>query len=129
MRLDTLLMFTLSAFTCVACSHEATRPPTELPMSDPEHATQPSPAPTWSVWDKNFKVLTIVGRPGPILSMAAPPPGPAKFKTHPFLSATSSSPVHEDRLRRLLHASSSIEAYLQALREAGFTIKDEAPTP
>ncbi len=87
------------------------------------------PAPAWTVWDGALMVLTIVGRPGPLISMAAPPPGPAAFRNHPFLSASSSSPRHEDRLHRLLAASRSVGEFLDQLRAAGFVVREEPPAP
>lgn len=107
------------------------------PMSTPDTAPEPDttatkvegPAPTWSIWDGELQILTVYGRPGPLISTAPPPPGPAKWQMHPFLSATASSPLHEDRLRRLLRASTSLEGYLQALRDAGFRVQEEAPRP
>jgi hypothetical protein len=91
--------------------------------------SQPTTAPTWSVWDGDARILTIVGRPGPLISTAPPPPGPAAWVMHPFLSATAESALHEDRLRTLLEASTSIEDYLRRLRDAGFGVREEAPSP
>jgi hypothetical protein len=87
------------------------------------------PVSEWTVWDGPLLVLTIIGRAGPLVSMAAPPPGPAEFRTHPFLSATSSSPLHEDRLHRLLAASHSVDEFLERLRAVGLVVREEAPTP
>lgn len=105
--------------------------PAPTPATTPAPAPTPAtgPAPTWSVWDGKLRILTVIGRPGPLISTAPPPPGSASWQTYPFLSATASSPIHEDRLRRLLRASTSLEGYLQALRDAGWRVQEEAPTP
>ncbi len=127
MRGPTLRLASLLALA--ACGPASTQTPKEVAMTDAT-APQPAAAPTWSVWDRHFRVMTVVGRPGPVLSMAAPPPGPGEMpRPHSYLSATSSSPVHEDRIGRLLAASPSLAAFLQALRDAGFEVREEEPTP
>lgn len=115
----------------LACASRSASLPAAMTQTLPMPAPTPptSPAPTWSAWDGPLKVLTIVGRPGPVVSMAAPPPGPAAFQAHPFLSVASSSPVHENGLHRLLSASRSLDAFLQRLRDAGMVVREEAPTP
>lgn len=81
----------------------------------------------YEVYEDDLLVLGIVGEPGPLISTAPPPPGPAQFTRHPFLSATAASPLHEHQLRQLLKASTSVADYLAKLRAAGFTVKRLAP--
>lgn len=76
----------------------------------------------WKVYDGSDLILQIWDTPGPLRSTAAPPPS-YKPPTHPFLSASAYSAGHEDKLRQLLLASSSVEDYLTRLRGAGFTIE------
>jgi len=106
--------------------YDVTEPADTAPAVPPDTT---APAPTWSIWDGRLKIMTLVARPGPLTSSAPPPPGPAKLQLHPFLSASAHSGIHEDRLRRLLRASTSLEGYLTALRDAGFRIQEEAPMP
>lgn len=77
----------------------------------------------WAVYDGATLILDISSTPGPIISTAAPPPG-VKPVTHPFLSATARSAIHEHRLRELLVASKDLPDFLERLRGAGFDVRD-----
>ena len=124
---------TLAEALCVASLLAACARHSASPATPPEtHTTKEAvmtPAPAWTIWDRHLEVMTVTGRPGHVISAAAPPPGPAELSTHPFLSATSSSPLHEDPIARILAASASLEAFLAGLRAAGFEVREAPPEP
>ena len=109
---------------------QTTPPPIEVDPtgSGPTEEEQVQSVQTWSIWEGNRRVLTVVDRPGLLISTAPPPPGPSKPATHPFLSASAESPMHEHQLRVLLRASDSTDEFLKALRAAGFEVKQEEPS-
>jgi hypothetical protein len=82
----------------------------------------------WEVLDGDTVVLEVSDRPGILRSTAMLPPGMAPAQ-HSFLSATARSAVHEDRLRKILLASSDVEGFLAALRADGLTVRARNPEP
>ncbi len=78
----------------------------------------------WRVYDGELAILEMSDEPGVLMSTAMPPPG-AKPVTHPFLSATALDAMHENKLRELLMASSSVDEFLRALEAAGFRVVAE----
>ncbi len=94
-----------------------------------EQTAPAAPPLKWTVWQGNFRVLTIVGEPGPLISTAPPPPGGGPLVQHPFLSATAELPTAEHELRELLLKSTSVDEYLEHLRGAGFRVQAETNAP
>jgi len=69
--------------------------------------------------------LRLVGAPGPLISMSAPPPQPGSAPAwHPFVTATFLRADNEGDLGELLRRSASLEEYLAALAAAGFVIRE-----
>lgn len=64
-------------------------------------------------------VMEVEGRPGHLISMAAPS-GP--LATHPWLHAVSRDPAHEHRLRGLVLDSSNFEEFCDRLVAAGYDL-------
>ena len=134
MRLTMRPVIVLTLLTLGACgkNYQADKSPMakekHMQESDKPHGEVPKLARTWSIWEGNRRVLTVVDRPGPLVSTAPPPPGPSKLATHPFLSASAESPMHEHQLRGVLSKSDSLDSFLDALRSAGFEVKEETPT-
>lgn len=90
-----------------------------------EHTpTSAQPPPRWSVYDGEELILTFRATPGPLLSVASPPPGGPPL--HPFLTATSHSARHEHDLRVLLEASADADAFRAALERKGFRLVEDA---
>lgn len=75
----------------------------------------------WNVYDNETLILEVNDAPGPILSTASLPPG-ARPATHPFLSATAKSAVHEDALHRHLVAAKTLREFLESLIASGYRV-------
>lgn len=83
----------------------------------------------WHVFKDDRLVLEVRDVPGPIVSTSAPPPLPGQAPTvHPFLAASAFDPSTEGELGGILRSASSLEGFLEALRDAGFRVED-APWP
>ena len=66
--------------------------------------------------------MTVLGRPGPIVSRALRPPG-ATPVTSAFLSAAALDAAEEDRLEEILRASVSLDDFLARSRRAGYAVR------
>lgn len=64
-------------------------------------------------------VMEIEGRPGNLISLAAPA-GP--MATHPWLHGVSRAPAHEHALRQLVLASASFREFCERLVGAGYDL-------
>ena len=113
----------IAAVLLFAASSCASRPAT----SDPAEAAAPS-AHAWNVYDGDELILDVNDSPGPIMSTASLPPG-ARPATHPFLSATAHSAIHENKLHQRLVASKSLPEFLSLLRADGFRVVPIPPAP
>lgn len=80
----------------------------------------------WRVFEGDQLVMEVSDGPGPLISLAAPPPG-LRPTLHPFLSASSRSAHHEHRLKQVLDASTSTADFLERLRSAGFVVTPVEP--
>lgn len=68
--------------------------------------------------------LRLVGAPGPLISLSAPPPPPGSAPAwHPFATATFLRADNEGELGELLRGSANLSEYLDALAAAGFVIQ------
>lgn len=67
-------------------------------------------------------VLTFSSEPGIIQSTGLAAPGTQPLR-HPFLNARALDARHEHQLGTLLRASSSVEDFIQRLRDAGYEVK------
>lgn len=73
----------------------------------------------WIFAPHDGAVMEIEGRPGNLISMAAPS-GP--LATHPWLHGVSRDPAHEHRLRQLVLASSDFHDFCLRLIGAGYDL-------
>lgn len=80
----------------------------------------------WRVFDGEQLVMEVSDVSGPLISVAAPPPGLRPI-VHPFLSAASRSAHHEHKLKGILDASTSAPDFLERLRSAGFVVQPVEP--
>lgn len=80
----------------------------------------------WRVFDGDQLIMEVSDVPGPLISVAAPPPG-LRPVVHPFLSAASRSAHHEHRLKAILDAATSVPDFLDRLRAAGFVVQPVEP--
>lgn len=69
-------------------------------------------------------VLSVIDKPGPIVSTAVRPPDGSPPPNHPFLSASAHAPEEEDALRTLLEASKDLNDFLERLRKAGYAVSE-----
>jgi hypothetical protein len=90
-----------------------------LACSSPHEPMQPN---HWQVFDGPTLVLDVSSQPGPILSVAALPPGTPPL-TSAYMSATSHDAGHEDALHTALVASHSVDEFLAKLRATGLVVK------
>jgi hypothetical protein len=82
-----------------------------------------TPERRWRVYDGQTLVLQVSDVPGAIVDTVAPPPPGLKPTYHPFLSASAYSAPHGNRLQALLQESTSVDDYLERLRQAGFRVE------
>lgn len=80
----------------------------------------------WRVFDGEQLIMEVSDTPGPLISVAAPPPG-LRPTMHPFLSAASRSAHHEHRLKEILDTATSVPDFLDKLRAAGFVVEPVEP--
>jgi len=80
------------------------------------------PTRRWRVYDADLEILEVADEPGALTS-TAPPGGPPVM--HPFLTATALDAGHEDRLRTILLAATSTDAFIAALQQAGLRVVPE----
>lgn len=76
-----------------------------------------TPVRRWKVYDGEELILEISDLPGPVVDVSAPPPPGARPSFHPFLSASAYSAWHGDRLHTLLKEASSLDDFLDRLRQ------------
>jgi len=112
-----------------ACA--SSRPPAEKGAKDMETETKGTPgsqvaAKRWRVFDGEQLIMEVSDVPGPLISVAAPPPGLRPI-VHPFLSAASRSAHHEHRLKEILDTATSAPDFLDKLRAAGFVVQPVEP--
>lgn len=112
-----------------ACA--SSRPPADKGAKDVETEKKATTAgqaavKRWRVFDGEQLIMEVSDAPGPLISVAAPPPGLRPI-VHPFLSAASRSAHHEHRLKEILDASTSAADFLEKLRAAGFEVVPVEP--
>ena len=73
----------------------------------------------WVMAAGDGAVMEIEGRPGNLISLAAPS-GP--LATHPFLHGVSRDPKHEHALREILLKSSSFHDFCERVVAAGYDL-------
>ena len=70
-------------------------------------------------------VLDVVGRPGPLVSLSAPPPVPGSEPvTHPFATATFMTPETEGELGEHLRCNDTLEAFIEDIRRHGYRVEE-----
>ncbi len=77
----------------------------------------------WKVYKGDKEVLTVHNQRGPITSMAHPPPS-YKPVMHPFLSAGSSDPLEEGKIKKILDDAKSLEEFLFLLKRNGYRVEE-----
>ena len=87
--------------------------------SSPHEPMQPN---HWQVFDGPTLVLDVSSQPGPIISVAALPPGTPPL-TSAYMSATSHDAGHEDAFHTALVESHTVDEFLAKLRALGLTVK------
>jgi hypothetical protein len=73
---------------------------------------------------EQIEVLAFEDTPGVLLSTAVRPPG-FEPPEHPFLSGQALDPNCEDQLAQLLGQASSVDAFVDLLRDNGFEVHEE----
>jgi hypothetical protein len=78
------------------------------------------------VFRDDRQVLDLVGRPGILVSLSAPPPRPGEPPvTHPFATATFMTAETEGELGRLLRGANTLDAFVAATLRAGYRVEED----
>ncbi|MDO9454719.1 hypothetical protein [Nocardioides sp.] len=81
-------------------------------------------APAYRVYRDDELVLDVADEPGILVSTSAPPPLPGQGPvTHAFATASFYSATTEGELGALLRGAASMDAFLDAVREAGYRVE------
>ena len=81
----------------------------------------PAPKGEWNVYKGERRVMVLKDQPGPLISVALPPPG---FKPPQFpFSGYSRDPMEEDALRRIAEKSADVKQFMAGLSAAGYRVE------
>ncbi|MBI5490931.1 MAG: hypothetical protein HY905_26600 [Deltaproteobacteria bacterium] len=102
-----------------------------LRIEGAQAAASPAPERHWRVFDGDNPLLEISNVPGVLMDTSAPPPPPGSTPSmHPFLSAAcGGDPLACSRAGDLLRASSSLDEFLDSLRNNGYRVEELTPAP
>lgn len=100
---------------------------------DPPDARSAAPGPGVPGEARHLRVfrderlaLDLVGRPGILVSLSAPPPRPGEpAVTHPFATATFMTAETEGELGRLLRGADTLDAFVAATVRAGYRVEED----
>lgn len=105
----TLAVFA-SLLTAAACAGKGTE-------------AQIAPGASFDVYKGDRKVEEIKNAPGALISLAAPPPPPAKLVMHPWLTASSYDIMEESNLFQITQDSKDFPDYVRRLKDAGYRLE------
>ncbi len=100
---------------------------------DPPDAGAAAPSPVvpgeerhLRVFRDDRQVLDLIGRPGILVSLSAPPPRPGEPPvTHPFATATFMTAETEGELGQLLRGADTLDAFVDGTLRAGYRVEEE----